>query len=385
MSEIRRHRMIFAVLMPFIRVFLRLKFNYSCDDLSKEEGPYLLLANHNLELDPLLVGAVTKKQVYFVASEHITRKGIGTKLLMYFFKPIIHKKGKQGVYTVKEMLKTLKAGHSVCIFPEGNRSFNGLTGEMMPAIGKVARRSGAKLVTLRMEGGYLTQPRWSTTLRKGKLYGRVMHIYSQEELGAMTDAQVNDAICRDLHEDAYATQEEQRVPFRGKKLALGLETTIFTCPKCGKIGTLHSEEDRFWCGCGFHAVYDVYGMLTDKTGKTYTVTELDTMQRKALKKQVQVQEENKPFFADKVTLYEIGNDHTILRTQDGPLTAYADRMECCGRSISYKDMQGMAIYSRNSMVIHIAGEEGHLEIKSEEAFSALKYLYLYNEVCGQGE
>lgn len=387
MSELQRHRMVYKVLMPFILAFLKLGFRYSCDDLSKEEGPYLLLANHNMDLDPLMVGAVTKKQLYFVASEHIMRKGFGTWFLMYFFKPIIHRKGKQGVYTVKEMMKTLKAGRSVCIFPEGNRSFNGLTGDMMPAIGKVARRSGAKLITLRIEGGYLSQPRWSTTFRKGKMRGRVMHRLSAEELNAMTDAQVNELICADLYEDAYATQEREPVAFRGKNLAKGLEAAIFTCPDCGKIGMLHSEDNRFWCECGFSAVYDTYGTLTDAKGNTYTVTQLDAMQREALKKRVEARKEAEaqpgaaePFFSDCVTLYEIGNDHTVLKTTEGSLVAYLDRLECCGRTIFYKELQGMAVYARNSIVLHVTGAEGQLEIKSAPSFSALKYFYLYKSV-----
>lgn len=59
----------------------------------------------------------------------------------------------------------------VCIFPEGNRSFNGLTGDILPTIGRVAGRCGMKLVTYRIEGGYLN----------------------------------------DLYEDAYATQQKERI------------------------------------------------------------------------------------------------------------------------------------------------------------------------------
>ncbi len=377
MSELRRHQRVYTVIMPFVRLFLKLKFNYTCDDLSKIEGPYLLLPNHNLELDPLIVAAATRKHLYFVASEHVMRKGIGTKLLMYFFKPIIHQKGKQGVYTVKEMMKTLKSGTSVCIFPEGNRSFNGLTGEMMPAIGKVARRSGAKLVTFRVEGGYLSQPRWSQTLRKGKMQGKLVHVYTVEELKSMTDEQVNEAICRDLYEDAYATQEKEHVAFRGKNLAQGLETTIFSCPVCGQISTLHSEGERFWCDCGFSAVYDVYGMLTDASGSQYTVTELDLKQQEKLQAMVKNHSGEEVFFSDTVTVYEIGSDHALLGTKEEKLGAYGDRLECGERKISWKNVQGMAIYSRNSMILHVAGESGHLEIKSGPSFSALKYLYLY--------
>ena len=60
----------------------------------------------------------------------------------------------------------------------------------------------------------------------------------------------------------------------------------FTCPKCGEIGMLHSQNDHIFCECGFEATYDVYGYLTDKEGKKYTVTELDFLQRDALKEKI---------------------------------------------------------------------------------------------------
>lgn len=379
MNELKRHQMVYKLLCPPIRLFTKWKFNYEFDSLEHIEGPYLLLPNHNLELDPLLIGVAVNKQLYFVASEHITRKGFVSWLLMRYLKPIIHKKGRQGVYTVKEMLKTLKSGTSVCIFPEGNRSFNGLTGEMMPAIGKVARKSGAKLVTYRIEGGYLTQPRWSKTLRKGRLKGRLMNVYSLEQLKSMTDDQVNDAICRDLYEDAYETQKKERIAYKGKNLALGMETTVFCCPRCHQFGVLKSKGNEVVCECGFHAIYDVYGELTDETGKKYTVTELDTMQREELAKRVAENQGDEPLFSDSVVLYEIDDkEHQCIGTKEGELVAYKDRFECCGLTIPFASMQGVAIYSRNSMVIHEEGREGHLEIKAGDSFSALKYLYLYN-------
>ena len=378
MSELQRHRLTFKLLTPVIELFVKLKFNYEYDDLREVEGPYLLLVNHNLELDPALVGVAAGKQLYFVASEHILRKGLGTWFLMTFFKPIIHMKGRQGMQTVRQMLKTLKDGHSVCLFPEGNRSFNGLTGEILPSIGKVALSSGAKLVTYRIEGGYLTQPRWSLTLRKGKLKGRLIHVYSHEDLKKMTGAQISEAICQDLHEDAYETQKKERIAFKGKNLALGLESTIFMCPDCGKIGTLHSKGDHFYCDCGFDAVYDVYGELSDKQGKHYTVTELDRMQQKKLQELVETTNGiEEPLFTDKVFLYEIDEEHNFIDKREGLITAYGDRLICCEETFTYEEIQGMAIYSRNAMILHVNGHKGHYEIKSDESFCALKYLYLY--------
>ena len=85
MDELRRHQMVFKVLMPFIHIFTKLKFNYQYDSLKDVEGPYLLVANHNLELDPVLVGEAVGKHIYFVASEHIARWKTLYAFLKYAF------------------------------------------------------------------------------------------------------------------------------------------------------------------------------------------------------------------------------------------------------------------------------------------------------------
>lgn len=380
MDELRRHQIFYNCVLPFVHVFNKWKFNYKFDSLKEIEGPYLILANHNLELDPLLIGDAIGKHAYFVASEHLLRKGFVSKLLMYFLKPIIHMKGRQGAKTVKQMLRTLQEGHRVCIFPEGNRSFNGVTMEMQASIAKVAKKAKVKLITYRVEGGYFTQPRWSTNLRKGKIQGRLIHVYEPEQLAQMSDDQISEAIITDLHEDAYETQKREPIQFRGDNLAFGLESTIFTCPKCGEMGKLHSEKDHFYCDCGFEATYDVYGYLTDKEGKQYTVTELDRLQREALKQKTINWEADRPLFEDQVTIYRIGANHELIGTEVGSFKAYLDRLECGGESLDYAGMDGMAIYSRNAMIIHHPSVEGHLEVKSNMAFNALKYLYLYNFV-----
>lgn len=377
MEDLKRHQMVFKILTPIIKPFVKWKFNYSYDDLSKIEGPYLLLVNHNMELDPALVGVSVGHQIYFVASEHIMRKGLGTWAIKKFFDPIIHLKGRQGINTVKQMMKTLRDGKSLCIFPEGDRSFNGLTRPILPSIAKVARRSGAKLVTYRIEGGYFTQPRWSLSLRKGRMRGRLIKEYSVEALKSMTNEQVNDAICRDLFEDAYETQRKERIPYRGKHLALGMESTLFVCPKCKRIGTLTTNDNRLLCDCGFFADYDVYGDLKASTGEMYTITGLDQMQLAYLRMLAGKADKDTAIFSDDVTVYQINNNHEIMMTQAGKLEAYTHYFKYCENTWHFDDMEGMAIYSRNSMTIHLKGKEGHFEIKSNESFCALKYLYLY--------
>ena len=377
MGEFRRHQMVFKILMPFIHILTKWKFNYEYDHIKHIDGPFLLLANHNMELDPVLVGEAVENHIYFVASEHLMRKGFATKLLMYFVKPIIHLKGRQGAKTVKQMLRTLQEGHNVCIFPEGNRSFNGLTMDMEASIAKVAKKAKVKLITYRLEGGYLTQPRWATNIRKGKVRGRLVNVYTPEQLAEMSDAQISEAIIQDLQEDAYERQKTERIAYKAPNLALGMESTVFSCPKCGAFGKLHSENDRFYCECGFEVVYDVYGDMTDKDGNVYTVTMFDQLQKTQLKKQIAEWTAETPMFEEEVTMYRIGANHELISTEVASLKAFTDRLEFGGDVYDFKGMDGMAIYSRNALVLHHEKLEGHLEVKSDIGFNALKYLYLY--------
>ena len=103
MDELRRHQIFYQCVLPFVHVFNKWKFNYEYDSLRDVDGPYLILANHNLELDPLLIGDAAGKHMYFVASEHLLRKGIVSKLLMHFLKLLVKHRSLQ----LNKLLKIL--------------------------------------------------------------------------------------------------------------------------------------------------------------------------------------------------------------------------------------------------------------------------------------
>ena len=376
MHSYRFHRIVFRIGHFLAVPYLKLKFRYTYDALPQKIGPYLLLANHNTDFDPLFVGAACGSQVYFVATEKILRMGALSSLVMALFRPIIHYKGKTGISSVKEILNKLREGKSVALFPEGNRSFNGLTGKFLSSTGKMAKRSGASLVTYRLHGGYFTSPRWSATLRKGRIRGELVHIYTPEMLKAMSEQEVNEAIRKDLYVDAYQEQQQELTSFRGKELALGLESTLFRCPSCGSISTLSSEDDRLKCSCcGFSAVYDVYGYLHDHNGRQWTVTELDRLQREAVQSLAGYDPELL-LFSDRVLVENIGSSHEVLSSEPMLLKAYSDRLMFQDMTVFLADITGMAINQRNLLIIHTK-DSRHFELSGDISFSALKYLYLY--------
>lgn len=386
MNEIKRHKLFYKYGRKIAKPIFHRWFNYDCPVVNAPDEPYIVLANHNLELDPVLVSMAFPNHMYFVASEHILRKGFGSWVLMYFLKPIIRMKGKVEVKTVAEILRTARAGHNICIFAEGARSFNGRTCNILPSTGKLVKRSGSALITYRMEGGYFTQPRWSLTLRKGEIRGVVAGIYSAEDLKNMTESEVNALIVRDLQEDAYATQAKKPIPYKGKKLALGMESTLFRCPKCKAAGTLKSTDNSISCSCGAHFTYTDHGDLIDENGEKHTITKWDLWQQKMLHDDFLIwKEENRQeaIFTDEVTLYAIDANHEITNTQKGTLTAYVDRIECGSHTFFYEEMRGLDIFSRNFIVMNYGNEAVHYEIKGDLMFCALKYLYLYKLVKGE--
>ena len=80
MDEYKRHTRIFSLCRVILRLYVKGKFNYRGEEISGIDGPFLLLANHNTDFDPLFLGASSRQHMYFVATEKITRMGFWSRL-----------------------------------------------------------------------------------------------------------------------------------------------------------------------------------------------------------------------------------------------------------------------------------------------------------------
>ena len=372
MEHLRRYQFLWRLLRPFVRPWLRRKFNYDAE-VCTESGPFLVLCNHNTDWDPLILACAFPNYMSFVASEHIFRWGFAGKLIVALMAPIARLKGKTAGDTAMTILRRLRKGVSVAMFAEGNRSFNGLTNPILPATGKLARSSGAKLITYRLDGAYFTSPRWSAGMRRGRMTGRIVHVYSPEELKAMRVDEVNAAIRRDLFVDAYAVQREQMIPFRGKNLAEHLETVLCRCPRCGKIGTLKSADDTLSCPCGFSVRYNEYGFFEGADAPFDNVTDWDAAQTGQLCALADAAGDA-PIFSDGgMVLKEVFPDsHAEAPLGSGQLTLYADRLECCGQVFPLRELGGFSLVQAQTVDLSCGGR--FFEITSPEVRCTRKYM-----------
>ena len=259
----RHYRRIWDHIYWLVKLLIRLRHrDFRAEPAPPLEGPYLVLPNHANAYDQFFVGcSFPKRHMYFVVSEHAFRQKLVSFLMRALFGPISRTKGSADASAVRSILRVLRRGNSVCLFPEGNRSWDGRTARLHPATGKLVKLAKVPVMTYRITGGYLADPRWAHTLRKGPIRGGVVKVYAPEDLAKLTPEEITGRIEADL----FIDPEANTLPYPGSRLAEGLEEALFLCPRCGKLGALHGRGDKFACECGLRAVYGETGKLTGDT------------------------------------------------------------------------------------------------------------------------
>jgi 1-acyl-sn-glycerol-3-phosphate acyltransferase len=266
MRALLHHRPLFLVFRTAYAVFLAWKFRIKVQPAGRIQGPCLVLANHTMNYDPMVLGMSFPMLLHFLASDHIFRKGLISRLLVALVDPIPRLKATTEIASTKRILNKLRAGDSVCIFPEGNRTWSGETVEIPESVGKLAKKAGVNLVLYVMHGGYFSQPRWGSHLRRGRITGGIAEILTPDDLAGMNVEEINERIRKVLYVNAYEDQRREPIAFKGKNIAEDLEVALYLCPDCQGIGTLESRGDTLSCSCGLALRYTPYGNFESLDG-----------------------------------------------------------------------------------------------------------------------
>lgn len=339
----------------------------------------MVLSNHNTDWDPLFVGVSSKKQMYFVASEHIARWKVAYKFLKFAFDPIIRYKGTTATASVIDMLRAVRNGANVCMFAEGARSWDGVTQQISPATGKVVKKAKCTLITYKIQGGYFVSPNWSQEgLRKGPIYGAPVNVYTKEQIESMSVDEINEAIQKDLYEDAYAKQIENPKKYKGKQIAYKMENLLFKCPKCGAMDTIRSQKDTVTCEkCGMSFKYTEYCMLEGIDFKT--VKELAAWQREQVAKDAA---NNVSYTSAGGKLIEI-DKHVETVCSEGPIYMNHSTIACGDVTVPLASVIDLTMHGRRAIVF--STKEKYYELLPSQESNVLKYHLLYNEYKNRSE
>ena len=389
MKHLAWFKSVYAILRIPLTVYYKVFHNYHYKKYSPESRPFIVLANHNSDGDQFMVGMAIKGHMFFVASEHIVRSGFGGKLVKLLANPIIRKKGAEAKSTIDEIQRRLKEGTNVCMFVEGNRSFNGQTGWISPANGALVKNSNASLITFRLDGGYFRTPRWAEYKRKGPEFGYVVNEYSQDKLKSMSEDEITKVIREDLNTNAFEWQKKHPHRYKGKNLAENLETVLFICPKCKAIDKLKSKGDMFSCTCGFCVRINDYCCFEPQSDDSFdfvNVYDWDMWQRDYIKENL---ENFRTAYVDKPILKHPGqtlNRINIIKSADmintGVMELYSDRLTITSTDLAKQnvfflsDISGFSV-TKKMTIFFSTKDGGYYEIKSDMVRTGVGYLMLY--------
>lgn len=253
----RLHLLVWELLRLPLYLLLKLRLGYRYEKIDNPPGPCFVVCNHTCNWDPLLVAAAFRRQMYFVAGDHLARMGFKSRLIRFLVSPIFRMKARTEARSAAEILHCIRAGYRVCIFPEGSCTWDGRTAAAYPGTGRLVRKCGVPLYIYRIEGGYFTMPRWTSFVRKGNLEGALAAQYSAAELAAMTDEEIDRLIAEHLVADGYAYEAAHPRMRKCRHRAESLEAALYLCPACGKPVTFRTKGDRIACpACGLALTLD---------------------------------------------------------------------------------------------------------------------------------
>lgn len=209
------------------------------------DPPFLLMADHSNALDAHVLGSFSRNPVRFMANIE------GVSPLAASFAELVgaygRRKGASDAFAIRRTFELAKAGETIGIFPEGDRSWDGSSSALRPGAGKFARRLGLPLVLARQSGNYLSRPRWASRPRRGSWKVDFL-VYGADELGRMPDALVDAIIATALAKDEIRDARRAGIEFAGEGVAEGVGRLLWRCPVCGKPDAIVGRGNEISCG-----------------------------------------------------------------------------------------------------------------------------------------
>ncbi|MBK1829670.1 1-acyl-sn-glycerol-3-phosphate acyltransferase [Verrucomicrobiaceae bacterium R5-34] len=126
------------------------------------DGPVLIASNHESFLDPPLVGIAYEQEVYYLARKTLFR-GFGAWLYPRLNSIPVDQE-RPDMTSLKTIIKLLRQGNQVVVFPEGARTLDGKLQKAEAGTGLIVAKSKAVVQPVRIFGARKALPRGSSKM-----------------------------------------------------------------------------------------------------------------------------------------------------------------------------------------------------------------------------
>lgn len=116
-------------------------------------GNTIILSNHFMLRDPIILAALFKPQIHFIAKEELFRSRLFGAFLRKLGTFPVHR-GASDIKAVRTGLQILASGGVLGIFPEGTRSRTGEVGDFESGVAVFALKTGATVIPVVIHNRY---------------------------------------------------------------------------------------------------------------------------------------------------------------------------------------------------------------------------------------
>lgn len=210
-SAERAHvRPFYAFLRLLSRAIFRVYFRGRASGVGgvPRTGGVLLAANHQSFLDPVLVGLPLPRECHYMARDSLFRNRWFRRLIVHLNAfPV--RRGAADLGAVKEILRRLKNGAAVVVFPEATRTRDGSIGEINANSLSIARKAGVAIVPVIIDGAFECYPRTAKFPRPGRIRVTFAPPLSAEEVRDWPIERIHAEVTQRLHDGMKQSRAER--------------------------------------------------------------------------------------------------------------------------------------------------------------------------------
>ena len=262
----RPPRVIYPLLKKFVLESLSKKWNteYVFEvDTKNIKGPFVVVFNHQSRNDYVFTAmAFPKTRLNFIAGyNEFFRSHL--KFIFSLAGVIPKRNFVPDLHTIKESIRIIKKGGSLCFSPEGMSSISGTNQPVAIGTGKFLKHLNVPVYFVNIKGAYLMAPKYCLDDRIGKVSVTTSLLFDKDKLSSMSASEIESVLNEKFTHDDYEYNKQVKVKYKGVDFAKNMHTYLYKCPKCNSDFTMLGEKDKIYCTkCNNGASLDEYYNLT---------------------------------------------------------------------------------------------------------------------------
>lgn len=159
-----------------------------------KDGGFILASNHVSNLDPIILGVASSRELNFMAKEGLFRNRF-FGWLFYKVGAFPVKRDYADVSAFKEAISRLKKGAALVIFPEGTR--NKKNNQVQPGIGFLSSKANCPILPAFISGADKAMPPGSKFIKPSRIkvkFGRLLKFKNNQPYELIADKVMQEII-----------------------------------------------------------------------------------------------------------------------------------------------------------------------------------------------